>query len=102
MHDDQEKLFSFLLLLILQHIHAQPVFHPEEMVNVLMGTDSKVSFSNGNTYPAIALPWGMNFGLHRQVPMPMDGSTNIEQIGLEDSSKPINRHPGLVITGSSL
>lgn len=57
----KKKLFSFLLLLILQHIHAQPVFHPEEMVNVLMGTDSKVSFSNGNTYPAIALPWGMNF-----------------------------------------
>ncbi len=26
-----------------------------------MGTDSKRDFSNGNTYPAIALPWGMNF-----------------------------------------
>lgn len=26
-----------------------------------MGTDSKISLSNGNTYPAIALPWGMNF-----------------------------------------
>jgi predicted alpha-1,2-mannosidase len=26
-----------------------------------MGTDSKVSLSNGNTYPAIAVPWGMNF-----------------------------------------
>ena len=30
-------------------------------VNPLMGTDSEFSLSNGNTYPAIALPWGMNF-----------------------------------------
>src|SRR5690554_805243 len=26
-----------------------------------MGTDSEFELSNGNTYPAIALPWGMNF-----------------------------------------
>ena len=32
-----------------------------QFVNPLMGTDSKPSLSNGNTYPAIALPWGMNF-----------------------------------------
>lgn len=31
------------------------------LVNPLMGTDSEFSLSNGNTYPAIALPWGMNF-----------------------------------------
>ena len=30
-------------------------------VNPLMGTDSEFKLSNGNTYPAIALPWGMNF-----------------------------------------
>ena len=30
-------------------------------VNPLVGSDSKFSLSNGNTYPAIALPWGMNF-----------------------------------------
>ncbi|WP_418603170.1 GH92 family glycosyl hydrolase [Hwangdonia sp.] len=30
-------------------------------VNPLMGTDSEFSLSNGNTYPAIATPWGMNF-----------------------------------------
>ncbi|RFM29463.1 GH92 family glycosyl hydrolase [Deminuibacter soli] len=33
---------------------------PVEWVNPLMGTDSKVELSNGNTYPAVALPWGMN------------------------------------------
>ncbi len=26
-----------------------------------MGTDSEFKLSNGNTYPAIAVPWGMNF-----------------------------------------
>ena len=34
---------------------------PVEYVNPLMGTDSKPSLSNGNTYPAIGVPWGMNF-----------------------------------------
>ena len=34
---------------------------PVDYVNPLMGTDSRPSLSNGNTYPAIALPWGMNF-----------------------------------------
>lgn len=30
-------------------------------VNPLMGTMSTFAFSAGNTYPAIARPWGMNF-----------------------------------------
>lgn len=34
---------------------------PVEWINPLMGTDSKPSLSNGNTYPAICVPWGMNF-----------------------------------------
>jgi predicted alpha-1,2-mannosidase len=34
---------------------------PADLVNPLMGTDSEYKLSNGNTYPAIALPWGMNF-----------------------------------------
>ena len=32
-----------------------------EYVNPLMGTDSSFDLSNGNTYPAIATPWAMNF-----------------------------------------
>ncbi|MBP9600376.1 MAG: GH92 family glycosyl hydrolase [Lutibacter sp.] len=32
-----------------------------DFVNPLMGTDSEFILSNGNTYPAIARPWGMNF-----------------------------------------
>lgn len=37
------------------------VSDPVEWINPLMGTDSKPSLSNGNTYPSIAVPWGMNF-----------------------------------------
>jgi predicted alpha-1,2-mannosidase len=32
-----------------------------DYVNPLMGTQSVHSLSNGNTYPAISRPWGMNF-----------------------------------------
>jgi predicted alpha-1,2-mannosidase len=31
-----------------------------QYVNPLMGTDSKFSLSNGNTYPSITTPWAMN------------------------------------------
>jgi predicted alpha-1,2-mannosidase len=34
---------------------------PAELVNTLMGTDSAFAYSHGNTYPAVARPWGMNF-----------------------------------------
>jgi predicted alpha-1,2-mannosidase len=37
------------------------VTDPVEWINPLMGTASKPDLSNGNTYPAIAVPWGMNF-----------------------------------------
>ncbi|MFD1094924.1 GH92 family glycosyl hydrolase [Salegentibacter chungangensis] len=32
-----------------------------DYVNTLMGTDSEYELSHGNTYPAVAMPWGMNF-----------------------------------------
>lgn len=35
--------------------------NPVDFVSTLVGTDSKYELSTGNTYPAIALPWGMNF-----------------------------------------
>nr|WP_294944519.1 GH92 family glycosyl hydrolase [uncultured Mucilaginibacter sp.] len=40
---------------------APKITDPVEWINPLMGTQSKYDLSNGNTYPAIALPWGMNF-----------------------------------------
>ncbi len=37
------------------------ITNPVEYVSPLVGSDSKADLSNGNTYPAIAMPWGMNF-----------------------------------------
>ena len=34
---------------------------PVDYVSILVGTESKYSLSTGNTYPAVAMPWGMNF-----------------------------------------
>lgn len=36
-------------------------FDPVQYVNPLIGTQSSFELSTGNTYPAIARPWGMNF-----------------------------------------
>lgn len=36
-------------------------FSPVDYVNPLMGTESSFEFSHGNTYPAVAVPWGTNF-----------------------------------------
>ena len=40
-----------------------------ELVNPLVGTASSHALSNGNTYPAIATPWGMNFWTPMTSPM---------------------------------
>ena len=60
----RKQLTAFLILILAMTcaVHAQTTgFDPVELVNPLMGTASKQSLSNGNTYPAIAVPWGMNF-----------------------------------------
>ncbi|MDJ1469623.1 GH92 family glycosyl hydrolase [Cytophagaceae bacterium DM2B3-1] len=57
---------SFLLFLVLSvslSVTAQEVNTPTDLaewVNPLMGTQSTFNLSNGNTYPSISLPWGMN------------------------------------------
>jgi predicted alpha-1,2-mannosidase len=65
MNTHLRSLFVFTGLLLSLSLSGQKTsgssFEPIDYVNPLMGTDSKFSLSNGNTYPAIALPWGMNF-----------------------------------------
>ena len=39
----------------------EPSARPSEYVSTLVGTHSDFTLSTGNTYPAVALPWGMNF-----------------------------------------
>ena len=34
---------------------------PVDYVSTLVGTQSTFQLSTGNTYPATAMPWGMNF-----------------------------------------
>ena len=41
--------------------HTPVVTEPADYVSTLVGTLSHHAFSTGNTYPAVALPWGMNF-----------------------------------------
>ncbi|MBK1894519.1 GH92 family glycosyl hydrolase [Chryseobacterium paridis] len=54
-----KSLFSTFFLLFNALAFSQNS-SPADYVNPLMGTQSKPSLSNGNTYPAIGLPWGMN------------------------------------------
>lgn len=59
-----KKVFTALLLLGASLTQAQTtgkITSPVDYVNPLMGSMSKPSLSNGNTYPAVAVPWGMNF-----------------------------------------
>jgi predicted alpha-1,2-mannosidase len=59
-----KKFLGALLLLASQHLMAQQVgkvSDPADWVNPLMGSDSKPDLSNGNTYPAVGTPWGMNY-----------------------------------------
>ena len=58
---NKKKLLSIAIALLLGVSSTFAQKQPVDYVNPLMGTDSKISLSNGNTYPAIALPWGMNF-----------------------------------------
>ncbi|GGZ30601.1 alpha-1 2-mannosidase [Echinicola pacifica] len=64
-----KKLLLGLLLFTVGNLSSQAqsdhlimkVDQPVDFVRPLMGTDSDHSLSNGNVYPAIAMPWGMNF-----------------------------------------
>lgn len=40
---------------------AQAKNNYADYVSTLVGTDSNFELSTGNTYPATAMPWGMNF-----------------------------------------
>lgn len=62
------RTFKYLLLLlIVLNVHTGNAVNtkvqedPVDYVSILVGTQSKHALSTGNTYPAIARPWGMNF-----------------------------------------
>lgn len=64
----KKSVWAFALALMLLGIGkaapaaaATEAFDPVQYVNPLIGTQSSYELSTGNTYPAIARPWGMNF-----------------------------------------
>lgn len=63
-----KKPISLLLLIpvllttsIAQEVVIDHIDAPADWADPLIGTDSDYRLSNGNVYPAIAMPWGMNF-----------------------------------------
>jgi len=55
------KKISLSALLLLLAFESHAAKNPVDYVSTLVGTESKYELSTGNTYPAIAMPWGMNF-----------------------------------------
>ena len=51
----------FVTITMVGQVSARTFKDPVDYVNILMGTQSEFALSNGNTYPAVARPWGMNF-----------------------------------------
>lgn len=58
-----KKIFALLALAAISCTSTPEtrVEHPSDYVTTLVGTLSDYSMSTGNTYPAVARPWGMNF-----------------------------------------
>ena len=54
-------LLLFVCFTLLAHAVKVNVKNAVDFVNPLVGSDSNSELSTGNTYPAIAMPWGMNF-----------------------------------------
>ena len=60
------KKYAFMILAVLSaaccgNPPQEDRLRPSEYVSTLVGSQSDYSLSTGNTYPAVALPWGMNF-----------------------------------------
>lgn len=53
--------FSMLIALALCVTAMGRNYEPVDYVSTLVGTQSSYAISTGNTYPAVCMPWGMNF-----------------------------------------
>ena len=54
-------MFIFVFFTLIAQAVRVNVQNAVDFVQPLMGSDSDHELSTGNTYPAIAMPWGMNF-----------------------------------------
>ena len=53
------KKLVLLIMIMCFALHGKATNYAD-YVNPLIGTQSTYEFSSGNTYPAIARPWGVN------------------------------------------
>ena len=58
---NKKHLFSMLIALALCVTAMGRNYEPVDYVSTLVGTQSSYAISTGNTYPAVCMPWGMNF-----------------------------------------
>ena len=58
---NKRLLFSALFAFMSLCMSVAKSYEPVDYVSTLVGSESKHSLSTGNTYPAVAMPWGMNF-----------------------------------------
>ena len=73
-----------------------------QYVNPLMGSQSSFELSTGNTYPAIARPWGMNFWTPQTGKMGDGWQYTYTANKILDLNKHINPVRGLMTTDNSL
>ena len=74
---------------------------PVDYVSTLVGTQSKHALSTGNTYPAVAMPWGMNFWTPQTGTMGMDGLILMMPTRFAVSSRHTSPARGLMTTDNS-
>lgn len=58
---NKKHLFSMLIALAVCVTAMGRNYEPVDYVSTLVGTQSSYAISTGNTYPAVCMPWGMNF-----------------------------------------
>ena len=87
----KKLLFSLTMACLATFCWAAEKKNVVDYVNVMVGTESTFELSTGNTYPAIAMPWGMNFWVPQTGKMGdgwqyMYGATKIR--GLKQTHQP--------------
>ena len=58
---NKKHLFSMLIALAVCVTAMGRHYEPVDYVSTLVGTQPSYAISTGNTYPAVCMPWGMNF-----------------------------------------
>ena len=91
-------LFALVTTMYASSTRTEPI----DYVSTLVGTQSTFDLSAGNTYPAIAMPWGMNFWMPQTAKMGDGWAYTYDSTRIRGFNKHINPVRGLTITDNSL